>query len=164
MGTMRPAVLRSPTLLLPPMTTTTTKLPVLEPRRATVLPLPQSMRPLTLLMMPTEPHHQLMSTEHPPPLTTALAQVMALEITTTRPPVLTRATALPLRKPTVPQLRLMMLTEPPPPTKRRRLPSDAAVVDSVEGDLPPGGPPPGGPLPRALPLTGDQPRLAVLAG
>merc|ERR1712226_790538 len=103
------------------------------------------------------------STEHP--LTMALAQVMAQEITTTRPAVPMRATALRLRKATVPQLRLMMLTEPPPPTKRRRLPSDAAVVDSVEGDLPPGGPPPGGQLPpRAPPPTGDQPRLAVLAG
>merc|ERR1719411_2290836 len=95
--------------------------------------------------------HQLMSTELPP-LMTAPALAMALETTTTRPPVLTTAMVLPLRKLTVPQLRLMTPTEPPPPTKRRRRLSDAAVADSVPGDLPPTGGHPG------------QPRLAVLAG
>merc|ERR1719412_2294798 len=148
------------------MTTTTTKPPVL--RRATVPPPPQSMRLLTLQLMPMEPH-QLRSTEHP--LMTAPALVPEITTTMTDLPLLRSLTVLRLRKPTVPQLRLMMLTEPPPPTKRRRRRlSDAAVVDSLAGDLPPGGPlpgglPPGGQLlPRDQPPTGDQPRLAVLAG
>merc|ERR1719415_4589 len=115
------------------------------------------MRLLTLRLMLTEPH-QSKSTEHP--LTTAPA--LALEITTTMTdqPLLRSLTVLRLRKPTVPQLRLMMLTEPPPPTKRRRRRlSDAAVVDSLPGD-----PPPGGKLPGGQPPTGGQPRLTVLAG